>query len=244
MNVIGHMVCAEHLGRDAGLGAMLPDLLSLYDRRIRPLRLIQPKHAVDSELDGSGSLRDGVRFHFHVDSSFHRSDLFRDCADLIRHRLLAASDAPGLKRFAVAHVLTELFLDHLLIVQDPLRLQLFYGSLERHRTAPLRSMLVAQDGVDWEGFSAFLKRLVEARFADAYLEPEGLLDRTDRILLKLRQRRLDLGERAAALDGLSVHAPLAQRQLDEFIEAMQRWRAPAALRPEGAVDSGGQAGIE
>ncbi len=243
MNVIGHMVCAEHLGRDAGLGAMLPDLLSLYDRRIRPLRLIHPTQAVNSEHDGSRSLRDGVRFHFHVDSSFHRSDLFRDCADLIRGRLLAASNAPGLKRFAAAHVLTELFLDHLLIVQNPLRLQAFYGSLERHRIASLRSLLAAQDGVDWEGFSAFLMHLADARFADGYLEPKGLLDRTDRILLKLRQRRLEPGERAAVLDGLSLHATRALRQLDEFVEAMQRWRAPAAM-PESAVDSGGQAGIE
>jgi hypothetical protein len=241
MNVIGHMTCAEHLGAEIALGAMLPDLLSLYDRAIRPRRLLQGAEGAES-----AALREGVRFHFHVDAHFHRSELFKECAELVRERLLAASRAPGLKRFAVGHILAELFFDHLLIVERPARLAGFYDALDFHREVPLESLLAGHEGIDRAGFSAFLARLVHARFADDYLERDGLLGRMDRILLRLRQRRLEPAEREAALDGLAGHAARARAQLHDFIGAMRDWPSPGARAParDSAVDSGGLAGLK
>ncbi len=251
MNVIGHMICAEHLGPEIALGAMLPDLLSLYDRAIRPRRLIHVRAGGEAARDESEALREGVRFHFHVDSRFHRSELFRECSGIVRDRLLAASRAPGLKRFAVGHILAELFFDHLLIVESPARLAGFYDALDRHRSFPLHALLAAHEGIDRAGFSAFLTRLVHARFADDYLERAGLLLRMDRILVRLRQRRLERVEREAALAGLAGHAARAQEQLHAFIGAMRALAAPGAAASEAAasvsdatVDSGGRAGLK
>ena len=253
MNLIGHLACAERLPPDAGLGAILPDLLSLYDRGVRPLKLL----AAGGGGVEAASVRDGLRFHFHVDSHFHRSPLFRDGSRALRERLVAASDTPGLKRFAVAHVLTELFLDHLLIVQDPARLAAFYGALESHTDGPLEALVAGHPGLDWDGFSAFLGRLVALRFADEYLERAALLDRTDRILARLRQRRLEHREREALLAALAEHAAQAQQQLGPFVNGMRTWdpRAAAETRPAPdtrpadraagtGVDSGGRAGLE
>lgn len=247
MNLIGHLACAERLSPDAGLGAILPDLLSLYDRGVRPLRLLDAGY----DGDAAAGLRDGLRFHFHVDSHFHRSALFRDGCRAIREPLAAASETPGLKRFAVAHVLTELFLDHLLIVEDPRWLAAFYESLERYADGPLEALVAGHPGLEWRGFSAFLERLVALRFADEYREREGLLDRMDRILARLRQRRLEGRERDALLEGLDGYAARAREQLGAFVSDMRAWvpPAPSPSRPaRGAggagVDAGGPAGLE
>jgi hypothetical protein len=248
MNLIGHMVCAEYLGPDGRLGAMIPDLLSLFDRKLRPMKLL--RSAVNGERE-PGSLGAGVRFHFYVDSAFHRSDLFRESADLIREGLLAASQTPGLKRFAVAHVLTELFLDHLLILEKSTRLIDFYSALARGRSEASRVYLLRLPGIDWSGFSAFLGHLEEIRFADGYADRRHLLDRMDRILLRLRQRRLEAAERKAALAALDRHAGRATDQLVAFIAEMRHWD-PAAYQPvpdqpdglSSAVDSHGHAGLE
>jgi hypothetical protein len=248
MNLIGHLECAEHLPPDARLGAILPDLLSLYDRSVRPLKLLQGGfHRLEA-----ASVRDGVRFHYHVDSHFHRSALFRDGCRTIRERLVGASGTPGLKRFAVAHVLTELFLDHLLIVEDSARLGAFYDALNGHKGGALEALLAGRPELDWGGFSAFIDRLVALRFADEYLEREGLLNRTDRILTRLGQRRLERRERDALLEGLAGHAAQAQRQLDGFLLDMRAWHPRAADDAHRAldsaaapgVDSGGPAGIK
>lgn len=251
MNLIGHLACAERLPPDARLGAILPDLLSLYDRGVRPIRLLQ----------GSGGgavarvLRDGVRFHYHVDSHFHRSPLFRDGSRVLRERLAAAGGAPGLKRFAAAHVLFELFLDHLLVAEDAGHLAAFYGALERRGEGALEALLAGLPALDWGAFSGFIGRLAALRFADGYLKREGLLDRTERILARLGQRRLEGRERDALLEAMESQAATARRRLDAFLLEMQAWRPPAAedapAAAEGAargstpgVDSGGPAGLD
>jgi len=246
MNVIGHMTCAEHLGAEVALGAMLPDLLSIYDRTIRPRRLLNRSVEEETGGDRSEALREGVRFHFLVDTHFHRSDLFRECSEIVRDRLRLASSTPGLKRFAVGHVLTELFFDHLLIVDNPERLAGFYDALHGHRAFALQALLAGHEGIDQAGFSAFLTRLARVRFADDYLEHAGLLLRMDRILVRLRQRRLETGEREAALAGLSGHALRAQEQLHAFVGAMQAWATHEAMASvsEATVDSGGRAGLK
>jgi hypothetical protein len=246
MNLIGHLACAERLSPEAELGAILPDLLSLYDRSVRPFKLLASGGAAEAT-----SIRDGVRLHFHVDSHFHRSVLFTDGTRTVRERLAAASETPGLKRFAVGHILTELFLDHLLIVQEPARLGTFYAALGRHGDGPLAALLAGHPALDWDGFSAFLRRLVAVRFADEYREREGLLDRMDRILTRLRQRRLEGRERAALLDGMEEQAAPTRDRLGAFVNEMRAWdpHAPVAAQPprRGAapgVDSGGPAGLE
>lgn len=232
MNLIGHLACAERLTPDAQLGAILPDLLSLYDRGVRPFKLLR---GGGGRVE-AGEVRDGVRFHYHVDSHFHRSPLFRDGSRALRERLMAAGGAPGLKRFAVAHVLIELFLDHLLIVRDGARLAAFYGALERRDGGALEALLAGLPELDWAGFSGFIGRLAALRFADGYLDRPGLLDRTDRILGRLGQRRLERRERDALLETMAGHAGFAQRQLDAFLLDMQAWQPRAAEAARAAPD--------
>jgi len=250
MNLIGHMTCAERFSGEAQLGAMLPDLLSLYDRRIRPMKIVRA-HATGSN-GGEAGLQRGMRFHFYVDSHFHRSSLFRDGCAVIRDRLIAASATPGLKRFAVAHILTELFLDHLLIVDTPERLAAFYDVLRRGEASVLEMTALPDTQVDWADFADFLTRLISGRFADGYLEMESLFHRMDRILPRLRQRTLERRERDALAEGLAAHADRARKQLALFVRTMQTWDGSAEIpaRPPSGdtgapdVDASGPAGIE
>ena len=105
MNLIGHFACAADLPEAVQLGSVLPDLLPLYDRRLRVPALMKRmglRVAVDQD---AGDVARGMRFHLQVDSRFHRDPLFTDGYQGIKAALNSASQKPGLRRMLPAHVL-------------------------------------------------------------------------------------------------------------------------------------------
>ncbi|HUJ77067.1 MAG TPA: hypothetical protein VL359_19535, partial [bacterium] len=100
------------------------------------------------------------------------------------------------------------------------------------------------------------QRLVAGRFVAAYRTPQGILERMQRILVRLGQRRLEPAEQAAAWDELERQAELQRERLHGFIAwaalgfagapQARRDAAPARAMPNGVAEShplsSGQAG--
>jgi len=233
MNLIGHYTCAAVPSPEVRAGAVLPDLVALYHRRVRPLALAKDWQARADGPAGMADLLAGVAFHHEVDVHFHRAPLFRDTAAGIQAALLDASRAPGLKRFLPAHVLCELYLDHLLLRRDPGLGPAFYRDVAA-LTPLLAAFVSPHPRAEPAGFAAFLERLVADRFVAAYHTHAGILGRMDRILTRFGQRRLEAAEQQAVAAYFSRAEADAERAQGDFLQAMQAL-APQPL-PGAATD--------
>ena len=234
MNLLSHFACARHLTPLEQAGSALGDLLPLYRRRVRPLPLVWHWARVARADSPEGRIASGVRFHLHVDSRFHRDALFLNGSAAIQSALREASAAPGLKRFFPAHVLTELFLDHLLILDDPELPDAFYALFAGELPDVLADFAAAHPEADRTEFATFLERFMADRFLDGYRDVEGILWRMQRMLGRFGQRQLDRAEESAVLGAFDLLAARTQPQLLQFVAAMRHaeWgRAEAGPAP-------------
>ena len=87
MNVIGHLATAQGAGSVEQLGAMLPDLFTLYHRRMKSAALLREVPAVERASPWWKALQRGVRFHVDVDRRFHEHPLFLRGYRGLRHLL-------------------------------------------------------------------------------------------------------------------------------------------------------------
>jgi hypothetical protein len=235
MNLIGHLACAGDASAAVRVGALLPDLLSLYRRKARPQPLVAHWNEHGAALAGADAVVAGIGFHHHVDREFHHAPVFEETAAAVQAAMKAASDAPGLKRFLPAHVLTELFLDHLLLQDHPEWEREFYTALESQRRPVLVPFVSAHPLVHGRTFSEFLDRIIDGRFIADYHHMEGIFDRMDRILVRFGQRSLETAEQDAVADVFTTRAGTVRVQLHAFIAATRSsfagqsmWLEPAA----------------
>lgn len=115
-----HQLALRDLGApEAAVGAMLPDLWRMADRRVRPAAAGIERGSGDANGNGSeaGALARvlaGIDHHLVADRWFHRDAVFLDgeqrCAERLRG---LAADVPRIGLFA--HVLWELCLDGALL---------------------------------------------------------------------------------------------------------------------------------
>lgn len=115
------------------VGASTPDLLSIFDRKIKFKEREISKRVQDREVTAEQlSFYQGVIRHFQVDKLFHSSDFFHEETQELSHKLRLSFPKNELQRsFFVAHILLELSLDRLLIQQDETLLYKFYQHFER-----------------------------------------------------------------------------------------------------------------
>ncbi len=224
MNLISHFACAASRAPEQQLGAVLPDLLGLFSRRPRCAALVKFWEARARHLPrppGIGGVIEGIGFHQQVDSHFHRAPLFREHSTALRIRLTGAEEAGGLKRFFAAHVLLELYFDHLLLRGAPELAPAFHGLLANGIGELLAAFVMPHPQVEEDAFRAFLARMHGQRFADGYMNHAGLLYRLNRVLVNHRQRAMTEPEERAAVSYLTEHAAALESGLLRFVAAMQ-----------------------
>ena len=232
MNLIGHFTCAAVPSPEVRAGSVLPDLVALYRRAVRPRALLRAWEQAEPAPEMAG-LCAGVAFHHTVDARFHASPLFRFGADGIQAALLGASRAPGLKRFLPAHVLCELYLDHLLLLRDPGLADALYrdleGALER-----IATFVARHPAADAASFRMFLERFVAGRFLAAYRTHAGVLERMNLMLPRFGQRTLGTAEQAAVAAWFREAADETERRLEPFLQEMHGLAPQDALGPSAA----------
>ncbi len=93
------------------VGAMLPDLWRMADRRVRPRELPETPF-IDDRSPALRALLDGIEHHRQIDRWFHRSSVFTNGEKSLRHRLFETK-SPKLLLFA--HPAWEMCLDGALL---------------------------------------------------------------------------------------------------------------------------------
>jgi hypothetical protein len=156
-------LAARDLGSDlAGIGAMLPDLWRMADRRVRPaLVAIANPPAATGEL---ASILAGINHHLHVDRWFHTGDVFVEGERLTFDRLRASGlDAPKIGLFA--HIAWELCLDGALVRREGLEATL-HALRDGFRAATGES---ADDAASLHHFDRLERTASERRAFDAVM---------------------------------------------------------------------------
>lgn len=220
MNLIGHYVCASHAPPDVRLGSVLPDLVSIYRRKVRMRWLTGHWEKAGGIPAAYRELLTGISFHHRVDSRFHEASFFKFASGGIHEKLLEASATPGLKRFLPAHVLSELFFDHLLIARDPDLPGRFHADLRQAR-ATLAAFTGAHPKAEEASFGEFLHRFEAYGIVESYREVEGIFSRMNRIQVHLSQRPLEGVEERAVAGFLAENAARLDADLIAFVTEMK-----------------------
>jgi len=180
---VNYLAHAWTLGADPSpalvLGAALPDLASVFDRRAPRLG----KESAALLAASAPELARGVLAHQAADACFHALPAFKEECAALRAALapLALENARG---FFLAHLLVEVLLDAALLERDEGLARRFYAAMEAAPVA-LAARLVAEE--DAASFERWVERFRRARFLLDYTTDEGAVFRVEQVLNRARQ---------------------------------------------------------
>ena len=207
--LLHHHLAARDLSRpEAAVGAMLPDVWRMADRRARA----RPAEGggVWTATEASRSVADGVRHHLEVDAWFHAVPAFEAGERAAREALRAARGASKLALFA--HIAWELCLDGALLrrvglerVLDGVRASIEAVRPEaHHRAADAWVELPADDRGRFETrVDQILDAIAEGRWIAGYATAAGIVERLEGLRARLGFAAMGKDDRdaiAAALE--------------------------------------------
>lgn len=178
-------------------GTALPDWLSVVDRRVR-LRA----RSVHPFADGTGSpaaeLAAGVLQHLDDDAWFHRTAAFAVAsAELtILFRDALPSD-DGHRPAFLAHILTEMLLDSVLIERSPAALDAYYAAFDRLDAKQVADSVNQMAPQSTDCLQDFIPLFVRERFLADYRDPNRLLFRLNQIMRRVKLNALPAGFESA-----------------------------------------------
>jgi hypothetical protein len=220
-----HFAAEETGSAHAGIGAMLPDLWRMADRKVRARHERFP--ADDHVLDGV--LR-GVTHHLDADRWFHRVQVFVDGERALAARLAAAPfSAKRLPLFA--HVIWEMCLDGALIASVGLdaTVSLLRSGFDETLEAAARAATLhhfggaARPDDERRRFEVRMTRLrdelARGPWIDGYQDGPGLAIRTAGVRSRLGFAPFDSDDHARLGDVLDEAAALARPALAALMVA-------------------------
>lgn len=210
MNFLSHYYLDHQIDDSLFIvGACTPDLLSIFDRRIKFKERSVSKRVQNREITAEQlSFYQGVIRHFQVDKLFHASDFFHAETQQLGLDLREAFPNKEIQRsFFVAHILLELGLDRLLIQKDEGLLNQFYNHFERctpQRIKKLTSWLAGDDAL--ASYDAFLRKFTQDRHLYRYKDWSYII-----YVLKRIMRRV----------GIFEYSYLDSREFLTFLDAYE-----------------------
>lgn len=186
MNFVAHY----YLDKDSTdslffIGIATPDLVSAFDRSVRLKKGTLPT-LQNTESSSQQSFYQGVQRHFEGDRIFHNSNFFHQETRFLTQKLKDTFGPTYTPRaFFVAHILLELVLDRILIMQHNDLLFRFYNHFEQKDVKELAELTRWVCKAPMFGYENFLQKFSERKFLYNYTEWEYLIKVTCSILKKV-----------------------------------------------------------
>ena len=224
MNFLAHSILARRLWSPPPadlpayvVGSALPDLIGLAAPRVR-LRQRDPlapnnggtgigkEGAINRaptlappELGAGGAISTGVRAHLATDAAFHKTAAFAEAQAEVGALLDGAGFAGiRVRRFFVAHVLTELALDAALLRADPALGEQFYAAFAQADFDAVTRWAEGETGRLLPHLPDVLARFAASRYLLSYATDAGVATGLSRTCLRARQDGFE-GENFARL---------------------------------------------
>lgn len=151
------------------LGALLPDIAKRAGVLIKPAQLaeVHPQYS---------DFKDGIELHWKADQIFHNSELFAYGMELWKRHLHPEIPKGISKTFFLYHLLFEMWLDRVLMKQQPGADQKMYIQLAKVSTDHLREfaleVLDDNNARLLKSFNGFQKR----QFVSLYARPQAFAE--------------------------------------------------------------------
>lgn len=199
MNYFSHfIVLPDYNDPYLALGSIMPDLL-------RDARLDFRLHAPDQPKSKNNffqGISRGIYYHFVTDASFHNSEFFKNYTSAIS-KSIRESQYISINKYTyfIAHILLELYIDHLLINKSERLLDQFYKQIEHTKTSILE--LFFQEYLPNHDFEVFLlkkDKFVQQKFLYDYKKFRNLGNLLSYILQKVSIKKLATKEKIEILN--------------------------------------------
>lgn len=168
------------------IGAATPDLLSIYNAKLR----IKESHLGQIDHDSLGAVEEtfiaGIQRHFHADKVFHSSDFFREeCADITQRLKTRFKEGEVPRKFFISHILLELLLDKVLIDGHPDMLESYYNHFAK--VSPIEIRRVTEIAVSRElpNYESFIGKFIGNQYLYRYTDLEHIIFVLGRILRRV-----------------------------------------------------------
>lgn len=184
MNFLSHYYF-ERKNQDAYrvLGTVLPDLVK---NAHKDWNFYPQKHEEDFLTDQKLiSLLSGWKRHVAVDKLFHSSDFFYHHTTQLKQQLLLILEDSPVRPSFLAHIGVELLLDHLLVVNGKIDINLFYKHLNEVDDAKLTTFLTRCGAADTDHFFKFFNGFKSSRYLLSYQKLENISYALQRICMRL-----------------------------------------------------------
>ncbi len=235
MNFIAHFVAATRMLPAAAplplyvMANALPDLLPLAAPRVRlrPAML----DAAPQQTSQEAAIRAGVKAHLRTDEIFHKTRAFAEAAGEVGGLVDRAGFADmRVRRFFLAHVLTELALDAHLIRQEPELLDTFYAACADTDYEHVKRWAEAATHRLLPDLPHTLTRFVHSQYLRHYATDGGVAEGFNRLCLRARQDTFT-GPNAARLVTVTTKAAALMTKYAPALLA----ETAAALHPSSAA---------
>jgi len=193
MNFIAHYYMDRHVEDSYFfLGVNAPDLVSIHNRRVRlkehNLPLLMENDASEREIN----FYNGVLRHLEVDRVFHTSPFFERETEILGQLFRERFSEGTIKRsYFLAHILFELMLDRVMMVDDPSLLSRYYGHWENVSNTEIVHLTEWMAGKHLPGYASFLKKFVRKKYLYHYQEIELFTGVIRRIMERVRITETD-----------------------------------------------------
>ena len=189
MNLVAHFYLdRQRVNSYFTVGAATPDLLSIYNSRLR----IKQRHLRKLTEEERGRVNppflDGLQRHFFADGVFHTSPLFHSETKRVSNMLVDYFPDLNIERkFFIGHILLELLLDKVLITRHPGILESYYGHFESLQPfRDVRQSLEIAVGHELPNYERYLSRFLRRKYLYHYADPEHLAWLLRHILRRVR----------------------------------------------------------
>jgi hypothetical protein len=137
------------------------------------------------------SLLKGCKAHYEGDDWFHNCDFFIQVTDLVAKEIGREKAQNGLfagqRGWFMAHILTEMLLDRLIIEADAYALDRFYSDLRAVPFKEIEAFLLKSGKTDMGRFPLAHKAFIESEFVRFYANAEGLTESLNRVVQRTGQ---------------------------------------------------------
>ena len=190
MPILGNMNFLSHFyfernnpDENMVLGVVLPDFIknAQKDVNLYPLKtkqLFEPDPAQVSILKGWEK-------HIAVDQIFHSSEFFQQHTSELKQLILPACENSPVKPFFLAHIGLELILDHLLVSDNLVSINVFYQQLSLANKVSLDNFLHTSSLENTTIFFNFLNNFISGRYLFSYQKMENITYALNRICMRL-----------------------------------------------------------
>jgi acyl carrier protein phosphodiesterase len=184
MNFLSHFYFERQTHNDYRvMGMVLPDLIknANKDWNLNP----QKDEYLFTDVPAYAAILEGWKRHLLLDQLFHSSAFFREQTGILKQLILPALATGPVKPFFLAHIGLELVLDHLLLEQEKIDVDLFYKQLKSAHDLSLTGFLDFAGLPDASRFNRFLDDFISSRYLFSYEKIENLTYALNRICMRL-----------------------------------------------------------